>query len=132
MVIADTNIWISYLRDPDSETGLALQALIDQNQILMAGVVFAEILQGARTQRDYDSLLTALTAFPYEEMNDTTWALAGRVGFHLNRSGSLIPLTDLAIAALALQGGHAVFSMDSHFDRVTALKRYSIAAGQAD
>ena len=124
MVIADTNIWISYLRDPDSETGLALQALIDQNQILMAGVVLAEVLQGARAQRDYDSLLTALTAFPYEEMNDTTWALAGHIGHQLGRRGKLIPMTDLAIAALALQGDHEVFSADRHFDRVAALKRH--------
>ena len=127
MVIADTNIWISYLRDPDGETGMDLQALIDNNQLMLTGVVRAELLQGSRTQREYDSLLSVLSAFPYEEMTEATWTLAGRVGFQLSRSGNLIPLTDLAIAALALERGHAVFSNDSHFDRVDALERYYIS-----
>ena len=125
MVIADSNIWISYLRDPSSEAGLALQKLLDTNQILMTGVVLSEVLQGARTEREYAILLSRLVPLPYREMSSRTWAAVGRIGLQLRiQRRGLIPLTDLAIAALALEGGHEVFSLDGHFDRVDDLKRY--------
>ena len=128
MVIVDSNVWIRYLRDPDGETGSALQTLLDTDQVLMTGVVLAEVLQGARTEREYGALLTRLTALPYGEMSKQTWASAGLIALQLRMQGRLTPLTDLAIAALALEGGHEVFSLDGHFDRIDQLMRYSPAS----
>ena len=124
MVIADSNIWIQYLRDPNSEAGSTLQALLDTDQVLMTGVVLAEVLQGARTEREYEMLLSSLAALPYQEMNNRTWASAGRIGLRLRIEDGLIPLTDLAIAALAIEYDHKVCTLDGHFDRVVGLKRY--------
>ena len=131
MVIADSNIWIHYLRDPNSEVGLALQALLDKDQVLMTGVVLSEVLQGARTEREYEILLSSLTALPYQEMNNHTWASAGRIGLRLRLEDGLIPLTDLAIAALAIEYDQEVCTLDAHFDRVPELKRYP-ATAEAD
>ena len=90
----------------------------------MTGVVLAEVLQGARTEREYEMLLSSLTALPYQEMNNRTWASAGRKGLRLRIEDGLIPLTDLAIAALAIEYDHEVCTLDGHFDRVVDLKRY--------
>ena len=38
--------------------------------------------------------------------------------------GRLTPLTDLLIAALALEGEHQVFTLDDHFQRVPGLRLY--------
>jgi predicted nucleic acid-binding protein len=131
LVIADSNIWIHYLRDPNSEVGLTLQALLDKDQVLMTGVVLSEVLQGARTEREYEMLLPRLTALPYQEMNKRTWASAGRIGLRLRMKDGLIPLTDLAIAALAIEYDHQVCTLDGHFDRVVGLKRYPPTAETA-
>ncbi len=40
----------------------------------------------------------------------------------LRGQGRLIPLTDLIIASLALEGDHQVFTLDEHFQRVPGLK----------
>lgn len=125
MVIADSNIWIEYLRNPDTDVGLTLQSLLESNQILLNGVVFAEVLQGARNMTNYDILFSRLNALPYQEMTKGAWSLASRIGFRLRGEGRRIPMTDLAIAASALEGGHEVYSLDEHFDRVAELKRYS-------
>ncbi len=93
----------------------------------MTGVVLAEVLQGARTEREYEILLSHLTALPYEEMSGRTWASAGRIGLQLRTKDGLIPLTDLAIAALALEHDHEVCSLDGHFDRVAGLRRYAVS-----
>ena len=128
MVIADSNIWIHYLRNPHSDVGSTLQALLDADHILMTGVVLSEVLQGARTEREFEILRSHLTALPYQEMSKDTWVSAGRIGLELRMGGELIPLTDLAIAALALEYDHEVYTLDGHFDRVAGLKRYPTGA----
>ena len=52
-------------------------------------------------------------------MSRQTWVSAGRIGLQLRVTDGLIPLTDLAIAALALEYDHEVYTLDGHFDRVT-------------
>ena len=130
MVIADSNIWIHYLRNPTSEVGSTLQELLDSDRVLMTDVVLAEVLQGARTEREFDILLSHLTALPYQEMTTSTWVSAGQIGLQLRLTDGLIPLTDLAIAALALEYDHEVCTLDGHFDRIADLKRYPAGMGQ--
>lgn len=130
MVIADSNIWIHYLRNPNGEVGSTLQALLDAGRVLMTGVVLSEVLQGARTEREFDILRSHLTVLPYQEMSKDTWVSAGRIGLELRMGNGLIPLTDLAIAALALEYDHEVCTLDGHFDRVTALRRYPVGTDQ--
>ena len=94
----------------------------------MTDVVLAEVLQGARTEREFEILLSHLRALPYQEMSKDTWVSAGRIGLELRMADGLIPLTDLAIAALALEYDHEVCTLDGHFDRVAGLKRYPTGA----
>ncbi|MDA1348202.1 MAG: PIN domain-containing protein [Chloroflexi bacterium] len=125
MVIADSNIWIHYLRRPREPVGLELQMLIDSERVLMVGVVLAEVLQGARGGREYAALLPRLGSFPYQEMSKETWAKVGEIAVQLRIQGKITPLTDLSIAALALEGGHEVYSLDQHFERIPGLSLYS-------
>ena len=57
MVIADSNIWIHYLRNPTCEVGSTLQELLDSDRVLMTDVVLAEVLQ-ARSPYRKGALLT--------------------------------------------------------------------------
>ena len=125
MVVVDSDVWVHYLRSPDSPTGFALQALLDANQVLMVGVVLAEVLQGSRNEDEYRAILPLLDAVPYMEATKDTWAVAGHMSTLLRRRGNTTPLSDLTVAALALEGGHEVFSLNGHFERVPDLKLYS-------
>ena len=125
MVVVDSDVWIHYLRSPDSPTGSTLQALLDANTVVMVGVVLAEVLQGARTEREYSALLPRLNAVPYEETTKESWAAAGQIAAQLRGAGNTIPLTDVSIAAMAMEGGHELFSLDSHFARVPGLTLYA-------
>ena len=125
MVVVDSDVWIHYLRSPHSPTGSALQALLDANTVVMVAIVLAEVLQRARTEREYAALLPRLDAVPYEETTKESWAAAGKIAAQLRGSGKTIPLTDIAIAALTIEGGHELFSLDSHFARVPNLTLYT-------
>lgn len=124
-MIVDSNIWIHYLRRPSELVGLELQMLIDTERVLMVGVVLAEVLQGARGEREYAALLPRLGSFPYQEMSQETWATVGEIAVQLRIQGKITPLTDISIAALALHGGHEVYSLDQHFERIAGLNLYA-------
>ena len=124
MVIVDSNVWIHWLRMPNTDVGREFVRLLDSHQVSMAGVVLAEVLQGARREPEFDRLRTLLAALPYLETTKQTWARAGELAMQLRGQGRLIPLTDLVIAALALEGDHQVFTLDEHFQRVPELKLY--------
>lgn len=83
------------------------------------------MLQGARSEREYATLLPLLEAIPYQEMTRLTWASAGRLALQLRTEGRLIPLTDMAVAATALEGEHEVFTLDEHFNRVPGLRLHT-------
>lgn len=125
MVVVDSDVWVHYLHSPDSLAGSALQALLDANQVVMVGVVLAEVLQGARTEREYSILLPRLDAVPYEETTKESWAAAGQIGAQLRVSGNTIPLSDATIAAVAMEGGYELFSLGAHFSRIPDLRLYT-------
>ncbi len=47
-----------------------------------------------------------------------------RIGRELAGRGHRLPLSDLVIAAVALQRGWAVYTSDPHFDLIESLKRF--------
>ncbi len=124
MVIVDSNVWIDYLRRTDSDPGRRLDRLLDRREVLLTGVVLAEILQGASGEDDVTRLDAALGAATYVEVERAAWARAGRLSRELRASGQSIPLTDLIVAAVALEGGHEVFSFDPDFERIPGIKLY--------
>ena len=129
MVIVDSNVWIHWLRTPDTAIGRELGRLLDEEQVAMVGVVLAEVLQGARGQVEFDRLHSLLEVLPFLETSKDTWVRAGALSLQLRIEGKLTPLTDLVIAALALEGGHQVYSLDEHFQRVPGLRLYEAKAG---
>ncbi len=52
MVIADTSVWIPFFNRPDSPEKAALDLLIDADEVVLVGVVLAELLQVAAPHRN--------------------------------------------------------------------------------
>jgi predicted nucleic acid-binding protein len=125
VIIADSNVWISLLRWPEEPIALELKSLLRGDRVAIVGVVLAEVLQGSRGEREYRQLIDRLEALPYLEMNRGMWAKVGEVAMHLRNKGLATPLTDIAIAAVALEGDHEVFTLDRrHFERIPELRLY--------
>ncbi len=125
MVVADTSVWVSYLRDPNTDTGNAMDSLLRRREVLMVGVVLAEILQGARSTRQFDELEDRLTAMSYLDTGKDAWVGAAHLFRELRAKGAMIPITDLLIAATALQYNEPVYTLDEHFERVPGLRLFS-------
>ena len=124
MVIADTSVWIPFFNRPDSPEKVSLDLLIDADEVSLVGVVLAELLQGCRTPSERDSLADALLALPYFEVTRSIWLRTGDLSAQLLRRGVTLPLSDLIIAALAIEHNCRVYSLDAHFKKIPAVRLY--------
>ena len=124
LVVADTSVWIPFFNRPESDEKRALDDLIDERQLALVGVVLAELLQGCRTTKETDTILSKLTGLRFLETSLSTWRRTGELSASLRRKGLTIPLTDLIIAALALEHGCQVYAVDPHFTQVPGLSHY--------
>jgi len=94
----------------------------------MVGMVLAEILQGAKSLEQMEAIRSRLVALPFLETTRSAWLKAAAFSVTLRNEGRTTPLTDLIIAAQALESDHEVFTLDGHFSRVQGLSLHSIGA----
>ena len=91
-------------------------------------MVAAEVLQGAKTESDFQQLEDKLDALHFYHADEETWQRAARRSFDLKRQGLKTPLSDLLIAQVALDNDLAVFAVDAHFERVDSLSLHKVGS----
>ena len=123
-IIVDTSAWIDYFNKPNSKIGKAVENIIKQEKIFIAGVILAELLQGAKVQQEFDDLLDSMLAIPVLETDLNTWIETGRLAFTLRRQGITIPTTDLIIATLARRENCAICTLDHHFKKIPGIQLF--------
>ncbi len=127
MVLIDTSVWVEYLRGNNKEIVESVKGLIRTRRALLCGIVLSELLAGVRTKKSRDTLKETLDALDYAEVSKDTWILAGELSNGLKRRGISVPLSDLILAALSIENDSALYTLDSHFDRIPDLKQFKSA-----
>ena len=122
MLIVDSSVWIQAFRVDASFEGREVDRLLARGDVGMVGVVLAEVLQGARSAQEFESLRIRFMAIPYLEETQETWVRVGNLSYQLRQRGQAIGIVDLLIAALALEHGCAVYTLDEHFQRIPGLE----------
>jgi predicted nucleic acid-binding protein len=117
MVLPDTSVWIPYFRSRNGEEGDRLEELIEQGEVAICGPVLAELLAGARDSQS-EAIIGTVGHLPFVELDRAAWEEVGGLARRLRQSGQTLPLTDLAIAVAAARGAHALWSLDSGFERI--------------
>jgi len=125
-IIVDTCIWIEFFRERESDLTLQLKVLLRERKVIMVGMVMAEILQGVKVPHEANLVKQNLEKLPYLEITRDIWETAGEISASLRGAGITIPLSDLIIAAVALSGGHEIFTIDPHFYKVDGLRIYNV------
>lgn len=128
-VIVDTSVWVQALRAANSVEKEEVDRLLASEETVMVGVVYTELLRGARDESEFRLLQSKLEVLPFLQADQETWRRTGRLLFDLRREGVTLPLPDALIAALALEGGHQVYTLDEHFQRVPGLRLYEAKTG---
>ena len=113
-VLVDTSLWIDFFRGDDSAKK-TVDALIDNDCICCTGVVLAELLQGAKTEKEVKFLREFIHAFEFLEAGSGTWDKAGELSFRMRTKGHTVGLFDCFLAVLAVQYNVAMATRDAHF-----------------
>lgn len=121
-VLPDTSVWILFFRKPeDPLVKEALTRTLVEGRVYLAPVVLAELIQGARSDKEAELLKTNFLALPEAPHDSGVWLRAGELGRKLWKKGLTVPLTDLAIAASAETGGLELWHADRHFEAVATI-----------
>jgi predicted nucleic acid-binding protein len=126
LVLVDTCVWVPFFNRPNSSFKAVVDQLLDDNRAAIIGPVLAEILRGFHRDAEADWVASLLRGLCYLEVRWDDWRTAASLGRYLAASGHLLPLTDLALAAVARRSDCAVFTTDPHFDLLPDLKRFTV------
>jgi len=119
MTLVDTSAWIEYLRQTNSSEDLLLQGLLQKKRpILVPAVVYQEVVQGARSPKDFATLVKLLDHFTDFQFTDirSTHTMAASIyarctwgGFQPRSSN------DCLIAAIAIEANAPLVARDRDF-----------------
>jgi len=117
-VLVDTSVWVDYLRGDSPLIAEKLDGLIAAAEICVPKIVLAELLQGAKTDRDAAAVEELTEAFTIVDQGPETWVKAGQLSRRLRGRGKTIHLVDCYIAVVAEENACAVFTLDEHFRQI--------------
>ncbi|MBN2265557.1 MAG: PIN domain-containing protein [Candidatus Aminicenantes bacterium] len=114
-VLVDTSVWIDYFRGTSESVAAKLDALLTEAQVCVPGIVAAELIQGAKSDREIRAVEDILEALTVIGHGPGAWVRAGKISRDLKRRGKTVHLVDCYIAVIAAENGCALFTLDEHF-----------------
>ena len=114
-VLVDTSVWIEFFRRNEPCYSI-VSRLIDDEQIYCCGIILAELMQGAKSDKELRILDDFLHVFSFVPETPQLWSAAGKLAYQLRRKGITIALSDCFIAAAAASCHAQVATLDGHFD----------------
>ena len=97
MILVDAGALIEFLRTKDAK----LNSLFRSVPVAVCGVTRAEVLAGARGDKDRQRLLTFLGAFQQASIPDSIWDVVGENLSSLLAGGITVPFPDAVLATIA-------------------------------
>ncbi len=120
MILVDTSVLIDYLKGNSNEPTELLDTIIENGLSFgICNFVYQEILQGVKTEQEFDSLKEYLQALPFYELKFGTQSYENTalLNFCCRRAGITIRSTiDLLIAQIAIENNLYLLHNDKDFD----------------
>lgn len=116
-ILVDTSAWIHYFRGKEPFCSRVTE-LLDADRICTTGLIIAELLQGARSEKERAALRSFPSVFPVIDDSASLWMEAGELSANLRGQGLTIGLADCFIAVAALNNRISVLTEDRHFAKL--------------
>ena len=118
MVIADTSVWVDFLRGRQAPHCDQMAALLDEQVVALCDRVLQDVLQGVTDERQFRRVRTRLLALPCFNLGGHTLALAAARNYRRMRRLGVTPrsATDVLIATFCVEEGHELLHNDRDFD----------------
>ena len=117
-VLADTSVWVDYLRNGRAGRSARLDDLLARGEVVLCGPVVAELVAGTVVTRRAE-LTSLLSSLPWADLRRPQWVQVGDLAAQLRDHGSTTALTDIEIAVAAVAADAELWTWDSDFARIT-------------
>ncbi len=119
-LIVDTSVWSLVLRrrsvDENNPYVSAFRGYVERGYCIhLLGSILQELLDGVRTQKDFDHLEALLRPFPLIEIKRDVYALASHLRNHCRKKGVQAGPVDFLIAAVSIQNAYPLLTADRDF-----------------
>jgi predicted nucleic acid-binding protein len=122
MVLVDTSVLIDYLRGAENAGVRLFQQVLDSNVPFgISPLTYLEVLQGARTEKDYTTVKAYLETHRFYGLLDEreSYAAAAHIYFGCRRKGITVnSAVDCLIAQTAIEHDLALLHHDADFNRI--------------
>ena len=112
MIIADTSVWIEFLKG-NNPFFLDLQKLLENRQVIALEPVFGELLQGAKNKRERQIILDYWKNSPRID-EQGLWIDAGLYAGEKKLFSKGVGLIDAYIIVASLKTGSQVWTLDEN------------------
>ena len=118
MILVDSSVWVDFFSATPGLAGDTLRRMIeDAEPFALTGIVVAEVLQGLT--RDVGRIEGYLAQWDLlEPRGFTTYREAAAIFRKARSQGVTLTTTDALIAAIAVEHGAALFTLDKDFVRI--------------
>jgi predicted nucleic acid-binding protein len=126
VILVDSSVWIDFFSSAPGASGKELRRMIEAGKpVALTGVVVTEIVQGLT--RDASSIEIYLSEVEMLEPRGLSTYLNAAAIFRTARSNGISLATiDTLIAAVALEYGAAVFTLDKDFSYISQFTNLSL------
>jgi predicted nucleic acid-binding protein len=118
MILADTSVWIEFLRGRHTPTATAMRRRLAVDEVATTDIVVMELLAGTTDELRLSKIRRALTGCTYLPQRVPADANAAAALYRDCRRGGETPrqLTDCLISAVAVRHGLAVLQRDRDYE----------------
>jgi predicted nucleic acid-binding protein len=118
MLLVDSSVWIDYFNGAITPQTDYLDVVLGGREIVVGDVILAEVLQGFRSDMDFEVARRALSRFRQVQILDTELAVQSARHYRaLRKLGITVRKTvDCFIATYAIAAGDELLHCDSDFD----------------
>lgn len=111
MIIADTSVWIEYLKQHSSYVK-GMYPLLKSRQIITIEPIFSELLYGVRNKQDRDIIMSFWIILPRVDFGTNSMLEASRFANDNNYYQRGIGLMDAIIIKSAMDGNYSIWTLD--------------------
>lgn len=115
MILVDTCVWIDFLRGRTLPHVQLLEALLEDGDACLCEVTYAEILFGAKDDRQFKKYESKFSQIPFLTLPTHWHRELARLGHKLQRNGHRPFIADLQIALTALTHKAELLTTDKDF-----------------
>jgi predicted nucleic acid-binding protein len=118
MLVVDSTVWVDYFNGNENPLTDYLDKIVDKQLILVGDLILAEVLQGFRTDTDFEKAYREMKKFTQVEMVNNKLALQSARNYRLLRhKGITVRKTiDSLIATYCIENKLPLLHKDNDFD----------------